>query len=96
MARRMGANSLSAGGETSKSTGNPTVILARRLQRGTQREFAQAVVVDNRPGAGGLLGGNKNVGVFWRGECVWDDRESKPVPPLNLNDLEPFLTKRTG
>ena len=39
--------------------GNPTDILARRLQVATQRELGQAVVVENLPGAGGSLGVNK-------------------------------------
>ena len=39
--------------------GNPTDILARRLQFATQRELGQAIVVENLPGAGGSLGVNK-------------------------------------
>ena len=39
--------------------GNPTDVLARRLQVGAQRELGQPLIMDNLPGAGGSLGVNK-------------------------------------
>lgn len=39
--------------------GNPTDVLARRLQVAAQRELGQALIMENLPGAGGALGVNK-------------------------------------
>ncbi|MFZ9261167.1 MAG: tripartite tricarboxylate transporter substrate binding protein [Limnohabitans sp.] len=39
--------------------GNPTDVLARRLQMVAQRELGQPLIMDNLPGAGGSLGVNK-------------------------------------
>jgi tripartite-type tricarboxylate transporter receptor subunit TctC len=39
--------------------GNPTDVLARRLQGAAQRELGQPLIMDNLPGAGGSLGVNK-------------------------------------
>ena len=39
--------------------GNPTDVLARRLQVVAQRELGQPLIMDNLPGAGGALGVNK-------------------------------------
>lgn len=39
--------------------GNPTDVLARRLQVAAQRELGQPLVMENLPGAGGSLGVNK-------------------------------------
>jgi tripartite-type tricarboxylate transporter receptor subunit TctC len=39
--------------------GNPTDVLARRLQVAAQRELGQPLIMENLPGAGGSLGVNK-------------------------------------
>lgn len=61
-AGRVGAQSLN-GSPISfivpQPAGNPTDVLARRLQVAAQRELGQALIMENLPGAGGSLGVNK-------------------------------------
>ena len=99
------ANAQSAGGEVAMSArplrlivpasaGGPTDTWARIIAEKIQTRFGRSTVVDNRPGAGGVIGANALLQAPADGDTVYVTSASLLVIPAQLIKPKPFELSR--
>lgn len=81
------------------SAGGPTDQVARTLQPAIQDELGDTIIIDNRPGGGGMIGGNAlaqaapdgtTIGLFSIGHILTALTKGEEVPYDAIEDFTPI------